>query len=112
MLFGLNENTIPANEEPQTIAHRHYEETRIKVKSKYENKIFLSLSRVNRPHRSLSTYEIFNSDIFLDGLVSHDKIKHSQIEHIYNQMPRGHNIHWKQFNDGLKLPLTVDHRFR
>ena len=27
MLFGLNENTIPANEEPQTIAHRHYEET-------------------------------------------------------------------------------------
>lgn len=110
MLFGLNENTIPANEEPQTIAHRHYEDTRIKVKAKYENKIFLSLSRVNRPHRSLSTYEIFNSDIFLDGLVSHDKIKHSQIEHIYNQMPRGHNIHWKQFKRWSKrgLPLTVD----
>jgi len=115
MLFGLEGNKIVHGQDPQTVAHRHYEETRINVKARYENKIFLSLSRVNRPHRIMSTYEIFKSDIFLDGLVSHDKLPFDQLKHLYPQLPRGHNITWKEFVRWHKsgLPLTIDtHDFK
>ena len=46
-----------------------------KYKDKQYGKIGLSLSRINRPHRTFSTMDIFNSKYFKDMMVSHAKLK-------------------------------------
>ena len=90
---------------------RRMKQEKQEVAQRYKGKIFLSLSRVNRPHRTLSAYEIFHSDLYYHGLVSHDLFKKKTLKHWHSyQMPTGCNISGSDIKKWQKnvLPLTID----
>tara|TARA_B100001013_G_scaffold275346_1_gene175832 strand:+ start:2856 stop:4160 length:1305 start_codon:yes stop_codon:yes gene_type:complete len=76
----------------------------------YGRKYFLSLSRVNRPHRMLSTYEIFNSDIFSRGMVSHNKLlEREKVNQMHEALPINCGITEVELEKFIRiLPLIVD----
>ena len=89
MLFNMKKETLPQYDiafNPvaldKLVEARYLEVLRDTKRFYYGEKYFLSLSRVNRPHRILSAYELFNSKIFDKGIVSHNKIK-STSENLY-----------------------------
>lgn len=80
MLFNLKIETLPipnlSEAELDTSIEKIYlQAVKNRKRFYYGEKHFLSLSRVNRPHRTLSAYEIFNSKLFTNCIMSHDKIK-------------------------------------
>ena len=76
----------------------------------YGEKYFLSLSRVPRPHRILSAYDLFNSDIFDKGIVSCGPIpKNHPTPHFIQGLPKNHGISLEQLQKFRKqLPLVAD----
>lgn len=80
MLFNLKVETLPISGLAETELDARIDKTYLDaVKNRkrfyYGEKHFLSLSRVNRPHRTLSAFEIFNSKLYDHCVISHDKIK-------------------------------------
>jgi len=80
MLFNLKIETLPipnlSEAELDTSIEKVYlQAVKNRKRFYYGEKHFLSLSRVNRPHRTLSAYEIFNSKLFTKCIMSHNKIK-------------------------------------
>ena len=76
----------------------------------YGEKYFLSLSRVPRPHRILSAYDLFNSDIFEKGIVSCGPIPgKDKTEHFHQILPENCEITLEQLQKFRKqLPLIAD----
>ena len=99
MLFGLKHYTKITTDyndkEVEAVAENKLQEA-IKETRRfyYGRKHFLSLSRVTRPHRILSAYELFYSDIFEFGTVSHGPLKPTSknIINYHNQLPKNCGI--------------------
>ena len=96
MLFNLRKETLPQPDiayNPkrldELVEKKYLEVIGETKKFYYGEKYFLSLSRVNRPHRTLSAYELFHSEIFSNGVLSHDKIKNTKetIHLLHEQLP-------------------------
>ena len=119
MILGVNGqveiSTIPLNDQNfpyADVINKRFdisvEQTKKLYRDEKYGKIFLSLSRVNRPHRTLSAYDIFNSEYFKDGLVSHDQIT-DNLNFYSNNLPKNSGITEKHLGKFKKaLPLTVD----
>ena len=80
MLFNLKVDTLPVSGLAEAELDTRIEKVYLNaVKNRkryyYGEKHFLSLSRVNRPHRTLSAFEIFNSNLYQNCILSHDRIK-------------------------------------
>lgn len=117
MLFGLHSdlkeklNRKYNEREVQTIADYKYTEVLKDTKRHYYGeKYFLSLSRVNRPHRTLSAYELLNSKLFDKGLISHAPFNPKlKIRHIHQELPEHSPITEYQLQKFSRLlPLIVD----
>jgi hypothetical protein len=84
----------------------------IKVcKDKFTNKLFSSLSRVNRLYRTIGTFLLCQSNIAEHALISHDKFRVHK--HVLEHWLLAHGLHDvspKQFFKWEKtLPRIVDH---
>ena len=123
MLFNLRKETLPQpdvayNPErlDELVEKKYLEVVGETKKLYYGEKYFLSLSRVNRPHRTLSAYELFHSEIFSKGVLSHDKIKNTKetIRHLHEQLPKNAGITQKDLSKfSTYLPLIADtHDFK
>lgn len=119
MIFGIAGAQGIGNNVTQHIENKNVDDfvaTRLKeekyeAEQRYKGKIFLSLSRVNRPHRTVSAFEIFNSDLIYHGMVSHNKFEKQTLKHWQSyQMPVGCNISKTEIKAWNKhaLPLVVD----
>ena len=118
MLFGLKDYTKIRNrytdaddEVLDKITEKRYLEVLKHTKRfYYGQKYYLSLSRVNRPHRILSAYELFNSSIFDRGIVSHDKFDSKiKIKDILATLPKHCGISELQLLKFSRLlPLIAD----
>ena len=80
MLFNLKVETLPIPGLPEKELNKRIGKaflTIVKDRQRYYygEKHVLSLSRVNRPHRTLSAFELFHSKISANCLISHDRIK-------------------------------------
>lgn len=111
MLFGVvgADQLINKNDDIDAQAEKRLIESKTDTKRLFRGKIFLSLSRVNRHHRTLSAYQLFNSKFFFDGLVSHGKFhKNTHWEQYTSDMPGDMTPkELKTFNKNV-LPLTID----
>ncbi len=94
MIFGTAGQTevdLNQNEDFDTIIERRIQTAVRRTKNKYHhpqfNKVGLSLSRVNRPHRTFSAMEIFNSDYYKDMYVSHGSLKGTNLDWMLTEMP-------------------------
>lgn len=118
MLFNMKKETLPSPDiayNPilldELVEKRYLEVVRDTKRFYYGEKYFLSLSRVNRPHRTLAAYQLFNSKIFQYGVLSHNTIKATadHIHAMHKQLPKNCGI---TENDLLKfskyLPLIAD----
>ena len=84
--------------------------TKIKYHHPEFSKLGLSLSRVNRPHRTFSAMEIFNSNHFKDMYVSHGSLKGMNLDYYLTEMPFPNSgVNFQQLKNFKKqLPLIVD----
>lgn len=84
--------------------------TKIKYHHPEFSKLGLSLSRVNRPHRTFSAMEIFNSEHFKDMYVSHGSLKGMNLDYYLTEMPFPNSgVNFQQLKNFKKqLPLIVD----
>lgn len=73
----------------------------------FQDKYFLSLSRVNRLYRTYGIYELHNSDIFSKGLISHNRIGKSEIRNFCKEfeLEKESGEDFRQ-----KLPFIADTR--
>ena len=119
MIFGIAGATKPGDaigqqieKKPvEVILQERLEHEIAQTKKRYTGKSFLSLSRVNRPHRTLSAFEIFHSNLYDHGLVSHNRFDKKTIKHMESyQLPVGSPISQSDLKTWNKtiLPLTVD----
>jgi hypothetical protein len=119
MIFGIAGATKPGDaigqqieKKPvEVILQERLEHEIAQTKKRYTGKSFLSLSRVNRPHRTLSAFEIFHSNLYDHGLVSHNRFDKKTIKHMESyQLPVGSPISRSDLKTWNKtiLPLTVD----
>jgi hypothetical protein len=70
----------------------------------YKDKIFLSLSRVNRHHRTLANFLLYSHDLINYGLCSQDTISSNHIiSHLY---PNINTLKFNKFRD--TLPYIAD----
>ena len=109
--IGNNINQVIENKAVDDFLIERLVEEKDQAKQRYKGKIFLSLSRVNRPHRTLSAYEIFNSDLVYHSMVSHNKFDKRTLKHWESyRMPVGCNIGKSEIKKWNKhaLPLIVD----
>jgi hypothetical protein len=102
MILDLLEDFVSPRLEPDTM----FEYFKNKTKQHYVDKYVLSLSRVNRPHRTLASYLISNSAFANHVNISQDKIDDHEIDEIANIYK------WLSENDlkdwSKKLPFIVD----
>ncbi len=117
MLFGLkNVNNRyeldTTRTDVDTLIDERYTEVRKHSKRfYYGEKYYLSLSRVNRPHRTMSAYELFHSGIFEKGVVSHNAFEGGLLKahNLKKTFPAGFNITKEQIEKFYKeLPLIAD----
>ena len=114
MLFGLKgvDKQYSLDKDANTMAEDRYTEARKQSKRfYYGEKYYLSLSRVNRPHRTVSAYELFMSDIFEKGIVSHNAFEggYAEAHNLKKILPTGFHITNSQIEDFYKiLPLIAD----
>lgn len=96
-----------------SINHRHgYVSTEIylqnkikKVSSTFKDKYFSSLSRINRPHRTLGTFLLCQESISNKALISHDVISKENVKYLLQDYNQKDVDHWIS-----KLPLVVDRK--
>ena len=117
MIFGTAGQTevdLNQNEDFDTIVERRIQTAVKRTKHKYHHpqfsKVGLSLSRVNRPHRTFSAMEIFNSEHFKDMYVSHGSLKKMNLDYYLTEMPFPNSgVTYQQLKNFKKhLPLIVD----
>jgi len=78
------------------------------VEEMYTGKFFSSLSRVNRPYRTMSTYFLTTSKIKDEGLVSHDVLSDGDL-YALNHLVGPMGVTKEQTAEWQKcLPLTID----
>jgi len=114
MLFGVQGANLIVDQhgDINEQANKRLKASKKGTKSKFKNKLFLSLSRVNRPHRTLSAWEIFHGDYLFDGLISHGNFnsKYFSWDGYVSQIPGDHGIepkHLRRWNKTV-LPLVAD----
>ena len=117
MLFGLKntgeryEMVLDRTDVDKAIEERYTAVRKHSERFYYGEKYYLSLSRVNRPHRIMSAYDLFNSDIFEKGIVSHNAFKggYAKASNLKKTLPDGFDITEEQINQFYKvLPLIAD----
>jgi hypothetical protein len=117
MIFGTAGQTevdLSGNIDVDAIVDKRINTAVKRTKLKYHhpqfNKLGLSLSRVNRPHRTFSAMEIFNSKHFKDMYVSHGSLKGMNLDYYLTEMPFPNSgVNFQQLKNFKKhLPLIVD----
>ena len=96
-----------------SINHRHgfvstetYLKEKIKtVDSTFKNKYFSSLSRLNRPHRTLATFLLCQETISEKALISHDRVTEEYVKYLLQEFDSYNVKSWIE-----KLPLVVDRK--
>jgi hypothetical protein len=117
MIFGTAGQTevdLSGNIDVDAIVDKRINTAVKRTKLKYHhpqfNKLGLSLSRVNRPHRTFSAMEIFNSKHFKDMYVSHGSLKGMNLDYYLTEIPFPNSgVNFQQLKNFKKhLPLIVD----
>ena len=92
---------------PDTIDDE-YNKTIFNCQNNFEGKIFSSLSRVNRPYRSVGTFLLCQNNIAKDALISHDTMKIENFQ-LWKSKYKLNDFTDKQLQDWVdSLPLVVD----
>jgi hypothetical protein len=117
MIFGTAGQTeieLSENLDVDAVVEKRINTAVKRTKLKYHHpefsKLGLSLSRVNRPHRTFSAMEIFNSNHFKDMYVSHGSLKGMNLDYYLTEMPFPNSgVNFQQLKNFKKqLPLIVD----
>jgi len=117
MIFGTAGQTeieLSENLDVDAVVEKRINTAVKRTKLKYHHpefsKLGLSLSRVNRPHRTFSAMEIFNSTHFKDMYVSHGSLKGMNLDYYLTEMPFPNSgVNFQQLKNFKKqLPLIVD----
>lgn len=96
-----------------SINHRHgfvsteiYLQNKIKkVNTTFKDKYFSSLSRLNRPHRTLGTFLLCQESISDKALISHDVVTKDNVKYLLQDYSQRDVDNWI-----AKLPLVVDRK--
>jgi len=86
-------------------SYRYFQQWKEQNQKLFDDKILLSLSRVNRKHRTYAIYNLWKSEIKNSCLLSHDAMTPTDIEYFrstFNLLKD--NVKWWQEN----LPLIAD----
>ena len=101
MIFDLVEDEISQDINPEKMFNYFYS----KSIKQYTGKYFLSLSRVNRPHRIMSTYLLSQTEFANQGYISHDVAKPHELKYV----SKHYNIDRSNLDNWAKrLPLIAD----
>ena len=80
------------------------EEAKETFENNFTDKLFCSLSRVNRPWRSYATWQLHKSDIAKDGYISHDSVDTGHfVPYFLDSKDKEEWIKWSN-----QLPLFAD----
>lgn len=101
--FPFFKNTIESNFLNDQNIKEIIKDNKLLSKKIYNNKIFLSMSRIKRDHRILATYLLYTNNLTKYSLCSHDTLSiHETIDHAYP-------IDKEKYYNFLKtLPYTID----
>lgn len=101
MILDLVEDDISKEINPEKM----FNYFQARAKKEYNEKYFLSLSRVNRPHRIMATYLLSNSGFASHGHISHDTVKTHELKYV----SRNYDLDRTSLDAWANnLPLTVD----